>query len=108
MAQVLHCTITRFVNPVDNENVCEETKALLSAVFKALQVGSVNMHNARCSTQDVAQIISTRLFQPFGLGDKTADLLAHIREHDLTMEVCKGMKTFGINFKIEMAGELYG
>lgn len=108
MSQVLHCSITRFINPLDNENVCEETKDFLSAVFKALQVGSVKMLNARCSMQGAVQSMSTRLFKPLGLEDKTADLLAQIREQDLTMEIREGVKTFGVNFKIEMAGELYG
>jgi hypothetical protein len=104
----LHCTITRFVNPLDNEAVRAETRALLSAVFKALQVGNVNMLNARCSTQDAVQSISARVFNPLGRVDKTADVLTQIREQDLTMEIRAGVKTIGVNFEIEMAGELYG
>jgi hypothetical protein len=104
----LHCTISRFVNPPDNEAVFEETRAFLSAVFKALQVGSINILNARCSTQDAIQSLSARLFNPLRHGDKIADMLTQISDQDLTMEIREGVKTVGVNFKIEMAAELYG
>jgi hypothetical protein len=100
MFRVLHCTIGRYINSTREDDARAEVEAFLLAVFDSMEVQKVLRAGIAWPAAEASHALSQQMLihiEPLA----TPELLARIRGQDLTMEMCAGARTFGINFDIE-------
>lgn len=108
MTQVLHCKVTRFLNGINRKNATVEAEAFLSALFMSLDVQNAMVLDIRCPVVEAISKISCRFAALIEPDWRISDLLTQIQEQDLTMKLCCGVRSFGVNFKIQQAANLSG
>jgi hypothetical protein len=103
----LHCEIIRFIDGTNDEAARKETEDFLAAALKSLKVEYVTRVKVRCPADEVIERLSNDVLtlarprpqpRPTGVVVNTVN---YIMENDLTLEMCQGINTIGINFKIE-------
>jgi hypothetical protein len=100
MSQILHCDIIRFITSLSEEDARGETHAFLSAIFKSMEVQEVTRVGIKYTADEASHTLSRHLViyvEPLPM----SELLARIQGQDLSVEMCAGVRTFGINFDIE-------
>ena len=107
MSQILHCTVTRFVTSFSEEGVRGETHAFLSATFKSMEVHEVTRVGIKYAAEEASYRLSRHLvvhIEPLPM----REFLAQIQGQDLSVEMCAGVRTFGINFDIKQRNNSSG
>jgi len=107
MSQVLHCDITRFITSSSEEDARGETHAFLSAIFQSMEVQEVTRVGIKHTAEEASHTLSRHLViyvEPLPM----SELLARIQGQDLSVEMCAGVRTFGINFNIKQRSNLSG
>ena len=100
MSGVLHCDITRFITSSSEEGARRETHAFLSAIFQSMEVQEVTRVGINYTAEEASHTLSRHLLicvEPLPM----SALLARIQGQDLSVEMCAGVRTFGINFDIK-------
>lgn len=100
MSHVLHCDITRLITSSSEEDARGETHAFLYAIFQSMEVQEVTRVGIKYTAEEASHTLSRHLaiyVEPLPI----SELLARIQGQDLSVEMCAGVRTFGINFDIK-------